>query len=249
MVTRSLAVRYRSSLATAACTAAALLWLPSAQALTTGYSSAADYAGALAAAGLSGSTYGFPMASSGQIDPGSFTVGPAIFAGQNAGNGGSFLTHDDYGLAGNFYSHQLFEGMVLGIEQTNLVLIQFAAPIRAFAFSTDVWNFGGPPFGPAGWPTSGPTPMSLATSTGDLLDFTTPTSNGGLPVGSAPIGFSGLVSDTPFDSVLVSVTQGQNFQVTDFSVAAVPEPATPMLMLGGLMAVGAAVRQARRQPD
>ena len=248
MFTTSLAVRHRSSLATAAFAAAALLGLPSAQALTTGYSSVADYAGALAAAGLSGSTYGFPSTSSGVIDPGTLVVEPATFAGLNAANAASFLIQNNYGIAGNFYSHQLFDAAPAGIEQQNLVLIQFAAPVRAFGFHTDAWNFGGPP-GPAGWPTSGPTPMTLATSTGDLLDFTTPTSNGSLPVGSAPIGFSGLVSDTPFDSVLVSVTQGQNFQITDFSVAAVPEPAMPMLMLAGLMAVGAAVRQARRRAD
>lgn len=248
MVTSSLAVGRRSSPASAAFALAALLCLPSAQALTTGYDNQADYASALAAAGLGGSGYGFPASPSGTIDPGSFTFGPATFAGQNASNGASFLGQDDYGLAGAFYSHQLFNRAIGGIEQPNLVLIQFATPVRAFAFSTDVWNFGGPP-GPAGWPTSGTTPMRLATSTGDLLDFATPASANGLLAGSAPIGFSGLVSDAPFDSVLVTVTQGQHFQVAEFNVAVVPEPAMPMLMLAGLMAVGAAVRQTRHRPD
>ena len=248
MVTSVSRGRGRSSPASAAFALAALLCLPSAQALTTGYDNQADYASALAAAGLSGSGYGFPMPVLGTIDPGSFTVGPATFAGQNASNGGSFLGQDDYGLAGDFYSHQLFNGRWAGIEQPNLVLIQFATPVRAFAFSTDVWNFGGPP-----WARRLADQRHDADEAGHqhrrsagLHDARV---ESGLPVGSAPIGFSGLVSDTPFDSVLVTVTQGQNFQVAEFNVAAVPEPAMPMLMLAGLMAVGAAVRQTRRRPD
>lgn len=249
MVIPSFAARTGRPLVNAVCALATLLCLPSAQALTSGYDSEAAYASALAAAGLSGSTYGFPTVASGRIDPEAVVVGPATFGGLNADNGGSFIVENNYGIAGSFYSHQLFQGELLGIGQDNIVLIRLAAPVRAFAFHDDVWNFGGPPQGPAGWPTSGTTPMTLATGNGDLLDFTAPVSMGNLPLGSAPIGFSGIVSDTPFDSVLVTVKQGQNFQITDFSIAAVPEPATPMLMLAGLLAVGILVRPARRRPD
>lgn len=246
MVIPFLAMRHRRPLAGAAFALAAALCAQSAQALATKYDNAADYAAALAAAGLAGSAYRFTGGPSGQFDPGSFTVGPATFAGQNGDNGASFLVRDAYGLAGGFYSHRISEGVLLGVEQRNLVQVEFDSPVRAFAFGSSVSNDGGSP-GTAGWPTSGTTPLRLAISSGDLLDFTTPASDGNLPSGSAPIGFGGLVSDTPFASVLVSVTQAQNFQITDFNVAAVPEPATPLLMLAGLAAVGAAVRQVRRR--
>lgn len=226
----------------ASCLALAVLALAThAQAAITGYSVQADYEGALLSVGLSNSTYGFP-ADHLVVDADGVTAGPATFAGLNSGNAVGGFAHDSYGIAGAFYTHQQFNQD----QVNNLLSISFASPVRGFAFTSNVMN---PPLGdainPNNWPVSGNAVLVLTTSGGDTLNFASPlfTNYGSDPMVIVPLAFSGVVSSTPFTSVTFSVAQGENVQITQFSLAAVPEPASMALMLAGLGVLGLGARR------
>lgn len=226
----------------ARCLAITVLALAShAQAAITGYSDQAAYEGALLSVGLASSTYGFP-ADHLVVDPDGVTAGPATFAGQNSGNAIGGFAHDSYGIAGAFYTHQQFNQD----QVNNLLSISFATPVRGFAFTSNVMN---PPLGdainPNNWPVSGMAVLVLTTSSGDTLDFASPlfTNYGSDPGVFVPLAFSGVVASTPFTSVTFSVARGENVQITQFSLAAVPEPASVALLLAGLGALGLGLRR------
>ena len=59
----------------------------------------------------------------------------------------------------------------------------------------------------------------------------------------APIGLSGLVSDTAFSSVTISIGKGDNFEITGFTLAPVPEPESYAMLLAGLGLLGFVARR------
>lgn len=190
-------------------------------------------AGNLGAAGIAnGVSPGHPY---GVIDPSAITVGAATFAGLNNGNAASFLIDTDYRISGVFYSHQIFNGL------DNAVTISFAAPVRAFSFTSNVFNVtitGAP----------GPVPLTLTLSTGQVIQTTTTPyyfAGGGDPPGAAPLVFNGLLSDTAFSAITIS-TQTQSFDITAFALAPVPEPQPAMLLLAGLGVIGWLARRHQR---
>jgi len=195
------------------------------------YSDLTSFDNALTAASLVGTTYGFGGGPLPVSDPAGFTFGPASLAGQNTGNGASFIQSNNYGISGAFFSHQL-----LSQSTGNTVQITFDAPVRAFAFDSNTWNFAiGDPNNPNNWPSSGTTGLTLTTSIGDVLNLSTPAYAGS----AAPIGFNGIISDAVFNSVTLSILEGQHFQITDFTTAPVPEPSSWLLALaasGGTLA-------------
>jgi hypothetical protein len=69
----------------------------------------------------------------------------------------------------------------------------------------------------------------LTTSIGDVLDMSTPTYSGNAPT---PFGFNGVISGTAFSAVPPWIPKGQTFQITDFTIAEVPEHAAMLLGLG-----------------
>lgn len=195
------------------------------------YPNLTSFDSALSAAGLIGTTYGFGGGPTPVSDPAGFTFGPASLAGHNPGNGASFIKSDIYGISGAFFSHQLFSQ-----STGNTVQITFDAPVRAFAFDSNTWNFGiGDPNNPNNWPSSGITGLTLTTSLGDVLSLSTPAYAGS----AAPIGFNGIISDAAFSSVTLSILEGQHFQISGFTTAPVPEPSSWLLALaasGGTLA-------------
>ncbi len=68
-----------------------------------------------------------------------------------------------------------------------------------------------------------------------LAGFTTPLYYGGIDLGTAPLAFNGVVSDTAFTSITLSTT-GQAFDITGIATVAapVPEPGAAALLLAGL---------------
>jgi hypothetical protein len=216
--------------------AALIIATTQAQAQVTAYGSSSSFDSALATANLVGTTYGF-TGTSGVDDPSGLTSGPATFAGQNTGTGFSFFLSDSDGITGEFYSHQLSDQ-----STGNTVLITFATPVRGFSFDSNTWNFASDPVNnPNNWPTSGTTALTLTTSNSTVLGLSTAAYAGFAP---APTEFNGIISTTPFTSVTLSIPQGQQFQITDFTVAAaVPEPASYAMLLVGLMVVGVVTRR------
>jgi len=223
-----------------------------ANAASMSYTDQTAFNSALSSAGLTGLTQDFTAAAAavgvadnisyGVADPDPILVGTTSFTGlDNALSNGSagYLVQNTYGIAGAFYSHQLYSE-----NGDNLVKITFASPVKGFGFSNTVFNIGGNPFV---WPTSGTTGMTLTTSTGDVLKFQSPISSiSGLSSG-APLTFSGLVSDTAFTSVTLETTQAIGFNITNFTVAAVPEPESYAMLLAGLGLMGAIARRRKNK--
>ena len=215
--------------------AALLVCAANSQAATTTYADQATFNAGLLSAGLTSSSYGFPAPDL-VGDPASVTAGPATLAGMNTGAVAGF-SKDSYGIAGAFYTHQL----VSQNESNNVVSVSFAAPVRGFAFVSNVMN---PPLGdainPNNWPVSGMALLTLTSSSGDVVSFSSPlfSNYGSDPTVNVPFGFSGIISDVAITSVTLSVSQGQNLQLTEFSISAVPEPQGIALMLAGLGLVG-----------
>jgi hypothetical protein len=228
-----------SKLASVSLAAALIAVAVPAQAAVSQYSDVASFNSALSVAGLVGTTYGF-QGTSLVGDPASITDGSLTFSGLNPGYAISGFANDSYGITGIFYIHGLF-----GQDQTNAFSINFATAVRGFAFTGNVMN---PPLGDAintnNWPASGNADVSLTTSTGELAILRSPlfSNYGSLPI-PAPLGFNGIISDTGFTSVTVSVAQGENFHITNYMLAPVPEPETYALMLAGLGLLGAVARR------
>ena len=119
------------------------------------------------------------------------------------------------------------------------VTFQFAAPVLAFSFFSNVLNvtiIGAP----------GDVPLTLTTSNGDVVNTTTtPYYFGGdvNPPEAAPVIFNGLVSSTPFTSLTMATT-AQAFDITSFAfaLAPVPEPGSSALMLAGLAGIAGLLR-------
>ena len=212
-----------------------LLAAGGAQASTTLYTDSGVFATALTALGESASSVDFAAAgaangvtdstSYGVGDPSAIDVGAVSFAGGQAGNAAGFLAQDTYGLAGVFYTHQIFNGT------DNSVNLTFASPITALALQTNALNFtvSGP---------DGPLPVTVTTSAGDVLNtVTSPLYWGGVDLGTAPLAFIGLISDAPLTSVTFSL-QAQAFDVTQASVVSVPEPSLSVLAFAGLALLG-----------
>jgi hypothetical protein len=220
--------------------AAVLLAVASpAQAAVTNYNDVAAFNEAVAAAGLNGTSYQFSTGLIAAIDPDGLTAGPASFAGQNPGAGIGFIFKDSDGITGTFYTHGLFQnGDTVG---GNRLVVTFDAPVRGFAFDSNTWNSDAE-FNPYSWATSGDTAMTLTTGNGDVLDLFTAAYDGSDP---APSRFNGILSSTEFSSVTLSV-EGMNFQVTGFTLAAIPEPSTYAFVLSGLSLVVVANRRRRR---
>jgi hypothetical protein len=204
-------------------------------ATTQSYTDLSSFNSALTTAGLSGTTYGFPAFNL-VVDPSSVSVGPATFTGQNAGNAVAGFFNDSYGISGTFYTHQIIDSQ--SISPTTAILLTFNTLVRGFAFDSNIMNFPiGDPLNPHNWPTSGFANVILTTSTGAVLNLSAPVNdNIGSFVPVEPVGFNGIISDTPFSSVLLSIPESMGFDITDFVVAndtsaPVPEPGT-MLLLG-----------------
>ncbi len=216
-------------------------WAANTQAATSAYSDQVVFDAGLLSAGLTASGYGFPAFEL-VGDSSSVTAGPATFTGMNAGNAVAGFVNDSYGIAGAFYTHQLISQS----DVNNVVSISFATPVRAFAFTSNVMN---PPLldpiNPNNWPTAGMALLTLTTSSGDVLNLSSPlfTNYGSDPGVVVPYSFSGIIASGAFTSVTLSVAQGQNLQITQFSVAAVPEPASVALWLAGLGVLGFGVRR------
>ena len=206
----------------------------------------ASFAAAVAGAGLAGNLVSGNLAAAGAahgvtegnpygvIDPTAVTIGAASFVGLNDGNAASFLVENNYRIGGVFYLHGIFNGL------DNALTISFAVPVRAFSFTSNVFNVT-----IAGAP--GPVPLTLTLSTGQVIQTsTTPYYFGGPvdPPEAAPLVFNGLVSDTAFTSITIS-TQAQNFNVTAFALAPVPEPQSALLLLAGLGVIGGVARRRR----
>jgi hypothetical protein len=233
----------RNRLGALSIAAALVVFSGQAQSAVNQYTDLPTFSSALTSAGLVGTVYGFPSGSfPGVSDPMSLTAGPATFAGQNIDTGASFFASDgSYGFATPFYSHEMSDQ-----NTVNTVLITFATPIRGFSFNSNVMN---PPLddeiNPNNWPTSGNVSLTLTTNTGTAINMFSPSfSNyGSDPTIVPPIAFNGIVSDTAFTSVTLSVVQGQNFQLTSFMLAPVPEPETYAMMLAGIGLIGALVKR------
>ncbi len=211
------------------------------------YTDQTAFNNALNVAGLSGTTQNFTAAAAangvtdtqtyGVGDPNPITVGSIVFTGlDNGSSNGSagFLAQNTYGIAGAFYTHQLFNE-----AGDNLVKITFASPVKGFGFNNSVLNLGSPFV----WPTSGNAALTLTTDNGDTLLFQSPISSIFGLTSVAPIAFSGLISNTAFTSVTLSGTTAIGLQITDFTVAAVPEPETYAMLFAGLGLVGFVVRR------
>jgi hypothetical protein len=218
-----------------------------ADAASVAYTDQTAFDTALSNAGLSGVIHDFAVAAAtngvsdtnvyGVVDPTPITVGSTDFTGLDNGlsNGSAgFLVQNTYGTAGAFYTHQLFSE-----NGDNLVKITFASPVMGFGFHNGAINLGDSFV----WPTSGTTALTLTTSGGDILEFQSPISSIYGLTSVAPTTFSGLISDTAFTSVTLAGTTAIGLQITDFTVAAVPEPETYALMLAGLGLVGFVARR------
>lgn len=194
-----------------------------AQASTSLYTDLATFDSALTTAGLTDTAYGFPNIYNVVGDTTSLTSGPATFTGQNSGYGnGAFVNDGSYGITGNFYLHGLY-----GQDQVNTLQITFATAMNGFSFYSNVMN---PPLGdainPNNWAVTGNATATLTTSNGDLIAFNSPlfSNYGSDPSIFVPLGFNGIISDTAFTSLTIAIPQGENFQITGFTVSAVPVP-------------------------
>jgi hypothetical protein len=233
----------RNRLSALSIAAALVVFSGQAQAAVTQYTDLPTFSSALTSAGLVGTVYGFPSGSfPGVVDPESLTTGPATFSGQNIDNAASFFVSDgSYGFTTPFYSHEMFDP-----SGGNSVLITFATPTRGFSFNSNVMN---PPIGdeinPYNWPTSGNVSLTLTTNTGTAINMFSPTFSNywSDPTIVPPIAFNGIVSDTAFTSVTLSVVQGENLQLTSFMLAPVPEPETYAMLLAGIGLIGALVKR------
>ncbi len=170
--------------------------------------------------------------------------GPRGVAG--SANAVAGFVNDSHGIPGASYAHQLISQDQAGLQVDNQVLIRFAAPVLGFAFISNVMNPPlGDPINPHDWPVAGMALLTLTSSSGEVFDLSSPlfSNYGSDPTVTVPYGFNGIMATVAFTSVTLSVTQGENLQLTQFSLAAVPEPASLLLWLAGLGLLGLGARR------
>lgn len=160
-----------------------------------------------------------------------YGAGPYVESGMTfTGNGDMFVI--DPGYYGSSYAGGGF--LTSDYAQPNVVTINFAA---SNAFALD--------FGPL---LDGLTQFTLAFSNGSTVF--TQLAVGGI-VGTNSLEFYGIVTDTAFTSVSITMNDAPYYNALDnvtIGVGAVPEPATWALMIGGFGLAGSALRRRRALP-
>lgn len=184
----------------------------------------------------------FDAATSGQSTAGFNGVAAAgSFVAYGAGpyveGGMTFTSNSDmFVIDPGFYGSSYAGGGFLTSDyvQPNVVTVSFAAS-NAFGFD----------FGPL---FDGLTQFTLAFSNG--TNVFTQLAVGGI-VGTNTLDFYGIVTDTAFTSVSITMNDAPYYNALDnvtIGVGAVPEPATWALMIGGFGLAGSALRRRRALP-